>query len=96
MEFFIAREITKIHETYIRDKVENMKLYLQENTKGELTLLIDNYYTKYSKNNPVDITREIKLLIDKMKSKDISEYLGNKYKLNKKIIYKKIIEIKNE
>ena len=31
-----------------------------------------------------------------MKSKDISEYLGNKYKLNKKIIYKKIIEIKNE
>ena len=96
MEFFIAREITKIHETYIRDKVENIKSYLQENTKGELTLLIDNYYSKYSKKEPVDITREIKLLIDKMKSKDISEYLGNKHKINKKIIYKKVIELKNE
>ena len=96
MEFFIAREITKIHETYIRDKVENIKLYLQKNTKGELTLLIDNYYSKYSDEEPVDIIREIKLLIDKMKSKDISEYLGNKHKINKKIIYKKVIELKNE
>ena len=76
MEFSLQEKLQKFMRHILGIKWKNMKLYLQENTKGELTLLIDNYYTKYSKKDPVDITREIKLLIDKMKSKDISEYLG--------------------
>ena len=98
MEFFIAREITKVHETYIRDKVDRLRRYVEKNNKGELTLLIDNNFPeqKEKENNPVDIVAEIKLLIGKMKSKDISEYLGNKYNLSKKIIYAKVIKLLNE
>ena len=98
MEFFIAREITKVHETYIRDKVDRLQRYIEKNNKGELTLLIDNSFSeqKEKEDNPVDITAEIKLLIGKMKSKDISEYLGNKYNLSKKSIYEKVIKLLNE
>tara|TARA_B100000886_G_scaffold48347_2_gene29815 strand:- start:68344 stop:69183 length:840 start_codon:yes stop_codon:yes gene_type:complete len=96
MEFFIAREITKIHETYIRDKVRRLERYVEKNNKGELTLLIDNNFSEQKEDNPVDIVSEIKLLIGKMKSKDISEYLGNKYNLSKKSIYQKVIKLLNE
>ena len=98
MEFFIAREITKVHETYIRDKVDRLQRYVEKNNKGELTLLIDNNFSeqKEKEDNPVDIVAEIKLLIGKMKSKDISEYLGNKYNLSKKSIYEKVIKLLNE
>ena len=98
MEFFIAREITKVHETYIRDKVDRLQRYVEKNNKGELTLLIDNNFSeqKEKEDNPVDIVSEIKLLIGKMKSKDISEYLGNKYNLSKKSIYAKVIKLLNE
>ena len=34
MEFFIAREITKVHETYIRDKVDRLKGMLKKIIKG--------------------------------------------------------------
>ena len=65
MEFFIAREITKLHETYIRDKVDRLQRYVEKNNKGELTLLIDNNFSeqKEKEDNPVDIVAEIKLLI---------------------------------
>ena len=46
MEFFIAREITKVHETYIRDKVDRLQRYVEKNNKGELTLLIDNNFSE--------------------------------------------------
>lgn len=41
----------------------------------------------------VDIEKEIKLLIGKMSSKDISEYLSKKLDINKKSIYQKVLEI---
>ena len=96
MEFFIAREITKLHETYIRDKVDRLQRYVEKNNKGELTLLVDNNFSEQKQYNPVDIVAEIKLLIGKMKSKDISEYLGKKYNLSKKSIYEKVIKLLNE
>ena len=40
--FLIAREMTKVHETYIRDTMTNIKKYIQNNFKGEMTLVVDN------------------------------------------------------
>ena len=40
--FLIAREMTKVHETYIRDTMTNIKKYIQNNVKGEMTLVVDN------------------------------------------------------
>ena len=43
----IAKEITKLHEYFYRDTVENFK-YLNQKIKGELTIVISNKYTKDS------------------------------------------------
>ena len=89
--FFLAREMTKIHETYIRDKVSNLKNYIKDNSKGEITLIIDNNLALPKK--IVDIDEEIKMLIGKMSSKDIAEYLSKKLAINKKSIYQRAIKI---
>ena len=34
-KFLIAREITKIHETYARDYIENISNYIDKNEKGK-------------------------------------------------------------
>ena len=89
--FFLAREMTKIHETYIRDKVSNLKNYIKDNLKGEITFIIDNNLASPKK--IVDIDEEIKMLIGKMSSKDIAEYLSKKLAINKKSIYQKAIKM---
>ena len=89
--FFLAREMTKIHETYIRDKVSNLKNYTKDNLKGEITFIIDNNLASPKK--IVNIDEEIKMLIGKMSSKDIAEYLSKKLAINKKSIYQKAIKI---
>ena len=89
--FFLAREMTKIHETYIKDKVSNLKNYIKDNLKGEITFIIDNNLASPKK--IVDIDEEIKMLIGKMSSKDIAEYLSKKLAINKKSIYQKAIKI---
>jgi 16S rRNA (cytidine1402-2'-O)-methyltransferase len=43
--------------------------------------------------NNVDLVNEIKLLLNKMSSKDIAEYLAEKLKMSKKIIYQNILEM---
>lgn len=89
--FFLAREMTKIHETYIQDKVSNLKNYIKDNFKGEITFIIDNNLASPKK--IVNIDKEIKMLIGKMSSKDIAEYLSKKLAINKKSIYQKAIKI---
>ena len=89
--FFLAREMTKIHETYIQDKVSNLQNYIKDNSKGEITFIIDNNLASPKK--IVDIDEEIKMLIGKMSSKDIAEYLSKKLAINKKSIYQKAIKM---
>ena len=82
--------MTKIHETYIRDEMKNIDKYIESNQKGEMSIVIDNYSNKIT-SDKIDIEDEIKLLLGKMSSKDISEYLSKKLKINKKTIYQKVI-----
>ena len=86
--FLIAREMTKVHETYIRDTMTNIKKYIQNNVKGEMTLVVDNLIEVESN---INIDKEISLLIGKMSSKNIAEYLSKKLEISKKIIYQKVI-----
>ena len=65
-----------------------MKKYIQNNNKGEMTLVIDN---SVKEKNEVNIDDEIRLLIGKMSSKNIAEYLSKKLEISKKIIYQKVI-----
>lgn len=90
-KFLIAREITKIHETYIKDDIKNLPLYIDKNEKGEMTFIIDNSIEDLVKN--IDLDQEIKLLLGKMSSKDITDYLAKKLEINKKSIYQRVIDL---
>ncbi len=88
--FLIAREMTKIYETYIRDKMENLKKYINANNKGETTFIINNILDE---KKTINLDQEIRLLLGKMSSKDISEYLSNKLEIKRKSIYQRIIKL---
>ena len=90
-KFLIAREITKIHETYVRDDTKNLPLYIDKNEKGEMTFIVDNSIEDLVKN--IDLDKEIKLLLGKMSSKDIADYLAKKLEINKKSIYQRVIDL---
>ena len=53
-----------------------------------MTLVVDNLHEE---ENDINLDKEIDLLIDKMSSKNIAEYLSKKLKISKKIIYQKVI-----
>ena len=82
--------MTKVHETYIKDTIVNINKYVQDNDKGEMTLVIDN---SVEEKTDINIDKEIKLLIGKMTSKNIAQYLSKKLEISKKIIYQKVIDL---
>ena len=92
-QIFIAREITKLHETYLSGTADELiKIISKNDFKGEITLVIDNKLVDSAVSN-IDLKNEIKLLLNKMSSKDIVEYLAVKFKMSKKIIYQSIIDL---
>lgn len=82
----IAREITKIHEEFIRGKVSDVcKSYTD--LKGEMIIIIEGNVHKESE-------EEIKILLNNMNLEQHYEYY-KKQGLNKKDIIKKIAKDKN-
>lgn len=83
----IGRELTKVFEEIVIDKIENVIKHLEENvSKGEFVVMIFR-----SSQNPeeADMLNKIKLLQDKgFSAKDISVILSELYGLNKNKIYK--------
>ena len=95
-EIVLCREMTKIHEEFIRCKVEDLKknkIY----DKGELTIVISEI--KENTNTFSFLNESDKKIIKKMlkdKSiKDIIKKFSNK-KIPKKTIYNFCLELKNE
>ena len=88
----IAREMTKLHEEYIRDEVNNIdpsKISL----KGELTVVISE-----KKNNKVSISNNelkkmVKSTLRKKSVKDTVQFVASKSNISKKIIYQLCLEI---
>ena len=91
----IAREMTKIHEEFIRDKVESIK-NIRENIKGELTVVLSEKIkeknTKKEINESVKV--EIKKMLKKYSHKDVVEFITKKENLPKKIVYNFCLKIK--
>jgi len=87
-KILIAREMTKIHEEYVRDKIEFVKNF-PENVKGELTVILSEKIKE--KNNKKKIDESVKIKIKKMlkkySHKDVVEFVSKKENLPKKIIY---------
>ena len=91
----IAREMTKIHEEFIRDKVEFIKS-LPDNLKGELTIVLSKKIK--IKNIRKEISESVKIEINKMFKKyshrDVVEFIAKKENLPKKLIYQYCLKLK--
>ena len=95
-EIVLCREMTKIHEEFIRCKVEDLKK-IKIYDKGELTIVISEI--KESTNsfgflNESD-KKIIKMMLKNKSIKDIIKKFSNK-KIPKKIIYDFCLKLKNE
>ena len=87
-KILIAREMTKIHENYIRGKVKSIKV-LSENLKGEFTVVLSekNKEKNIQKEINESVKIEIKKMLKKYSHKDVVEFISKKENLPKKMIY---------
>ena len=94
-EIVIAREMTKIHEDFLRDKITSIKM-LPENLKGELTVVISEKIKekKIKKEISESVKIEIKKMLKKYTHKDVVAFISQKESLQKKLVYDFCLKLK--
>jgi 16S rRNA (cytidine1402-2'-O)-methyltransferase len=92
-----CREITKIYEEFIRKDIDDLESFNKE-LKGELTVVISE--KKIDKNHSQELTESdmniIKMMINKLTVKEITEIIGQTKDISKKEIYNYCLKLKNE
>ena len=93
----ICREITKIHEEYIRISIKKLS-EVSISTKGEITVVIseDNNLKKNFIKLEESDKKKVNNLIKKMTIKNIVKEINKNKKIPKKIIYDYCLKLKNE
>ena len=78
----IAREMTKIYESFYRGSLSSMKMF-EKSLKGELTIVISEKYDEKNMSHKLEESdkRIIKLVISKLSIKEIVNLIS----FNKKI-----------
>jgi len=94
-KILIAKEITKIHEVFIRDDVNNLKDF-KIPVKGELTIVISEKNLKDNNFDEKKIVHKIKKYLKIYSLKDTVNLILETEKINKKKIYDLCLKIKNE
>ena len=91
----IAKEMTKIHEEFIRGNVESME-NLAEPLKGELTVVLSEIIKKNNIKKEIheSVKIEIKKMLKKYTHKDVVEFVSKKENLPKKMIYNYCLKLK--
>ena len=94
-KILIAKEMTKIHEDFIRGKVASIKV-LSENLKGEFTVVISGKNKEKNIQKEIDesVKIEIKKMLKKYSHKDVVEFISKKENLPKKIVYDYCLKLK--
>ena len=94
-KILIAREMTKMHEEFIRGTIGSIKS-LNIKLKGELTIVVSEKIglknTKKEISESVKI--EIKNMLKKYTHKDVVEFISKKENLSKKLIYDFCLKLK--
>jgi 16S rRNA (cytidine1402-2'-O)-methyltransferase len=95
-EIVIARELTKLHEEFLRGAVSDVIERLAERAvKGEVTILVHGS-TGETEISDEQLRAEIGRLIDGGSGvKEISEALGARYGIAKREIYRLALAVKN-
>ena len=94
-KIMIARELTKIHETFVREEIDDLKLF-KNTMKGELTVVISEKNIKSINFDEEKIVNKIRKYLKKYSLKDTVSLILETEKINKKKIYDLCLKIKNE
>jgi 16S rRNA (cytidine1402-2'-O)-methyltransferase len=96
-KILICREISKFYEEYLRLSVNELEPFITE-PKGELTVVISE--KKVDKINSQILNesdkRNIKKMINKLSTREITDFISQNSKVSKKEIYEYCIKLKNE
>ena len=92
-----CKEITKFYEEYIREDIDDLKLFIKE-PKGEFTIIISEKII--DKNTSQELSESdkgiIKMLINKISLKEITSIVSQDKNISKKEIYNYCLKLKNE
>ena len=94
-KILIAKEITKIHEAFIRDKIDELKIF-KSTIKGELTVVISENESKIRTFDEVKIVNKIKKYLKIYSLKDTVNLILETEDINKKKVYDLCLQVKNE
>ncbi len=96
-DILITREMTKLHEEYIRDKVKNLNK-ININQKGEMTVVISENSILQNRLQVIEesVKKKIVKLLKKMSIKDITSKISKENNISKKIVYDFCLKKKNE
>ena len=94
-KILIAKEITKIHEAFIREEIDNLQQF-KTPFKGELTIVISENNAKAPRFNELKIVNKAKKYLKKYTLKDTVDLILATEKINKKTVYNLCLKIKNE
>ena len=91
----IAKEITKIHEEFLREDIGNLKT-INNPFKGELTIVISDKNADLKVINEEKIVNKAKKYLKKYSLKDTVNLILETEKTSKKKVYDLCLKIKNE
>ena len=96
-KILICREISKYYEEYLRFNLGKLKLFSTE-PKGELTIVISEKQSDKNTSQKISESdkRNIKIMINKLSTKEIANIISQKSKVSKKKIYEYCVKLKNE
>ena len=94
-KILIAKEMTKIHEHLIREKVESVSTF-SESMKGELTVVLSSKIREKNSKKGINesVKVEIKKMLKKYSHKDVVEFISKKENLSKKLVYNFCLKLK--
>jgi 16S rRNA (cytidine1402-2'-O)-methyltransferase len=94
-KLLIAKEITKIHETFFRENIDDIKMF-KNPVKGELTIIISQKNIKKKIFDEEKIVNKAKKYLKRYSLKDTVDLILENEKVSKKNIYKICLKVKNE
>ena len=95
-KILIAKELTKIHETLLRDDIDQVKMF-DERVRGELTVIVSEKLIEKKSFDKEKIVNKAKKYLKKYSLKDTVDLILETEESNKKKeVYKLCLKIKNE
>ncbi len=94
-KILIAREITKIHETFIRGEIDKLETF-KNIIKGELTIVISESNNLVKSFDEKKIVNKVKKYLKKFSLKDTVNLVLESENMSRKKIYELCLKVKNE